>query len=558
MKRVSYVTIAVAIGLLAFARSQAQSGEVFVRVNQVGYAADEGKVALALSSASLDGASFHVDRVSGERVYTGTVGVDRGTYGEFAHVYEMDLSSVREPGSYRLVVEDAASPAFAVGSDRYRDLLGLTLQFFRVQRCGDANALLHGPCHLTDGTADGGGRDGQRVDATGGWHDAGDYIKFLITQGASTALLLEAFDRHKDAFRGAEATPPVLDEARVGVDWIAKLWDDDTKTLYYQVGDGHDHNEWRLPEGDDAERPGRRVIACEPGAGANVAGKAAGVLALAAVIWSDASAPYRDDALAERYLAAARQIYAFGKSRPSAQSSTNGFYVEESWKDDMELAAVELYRATGESKYLKDARKLSKQVGAGGAFDWGELNPLAHYELARVDAKSRTRVAKFLAADLDAATVAASGDRFGLALMKYHWGSTTSVAGVALEALWYEDLTGDASYRRLALAQRNFILGENPWGVCFVSGAGETWPHTPHHQIADIEHAELTGFWDEGPVRRSVFEGQEITLRSSDAFAQFQSADAVYHDDVEDYVTNEPTLDAAAFGMAMASWFATE
>jgi hypothetical protein len=53
-----------------------------------------------------------------------------------------------------------------------------------------------------------------------------------------------------------------------------------------------------------------------------------------------------------------------------------------------------------------------------------------------------------------------------------------------------------------------------------------------------------------------VFEGQGLTLSHEDTYAEFQTETAVYHDDVEDYVTNEPTLDAAAFGLAVTSWFA--
>jgi hypothetical protein len=129
------------------------------------------------------------------------------------------------------------------------------------------------------------------------------------------------------------------------------------------------------------------------------------------------------------------------------------------------------------------------------------------------------------------------------------------MAGVALQAFWYRDLTGDGRYLPLGQAQWDYLLGANPWGVCFVNGAGTTWPRFPHHQIADLARIELTGFWNEGPVPLSVFQGQKIALSRPDAYTVFQSDGAVYHDDKEDYVTNEPTLDANATGISLTAWY---
>jgi len=114
--------------------------------------------------------------------------------------------------------------------------------------------------------------------------------------------------------------------------------------------------------------------------------------------------------------------------------------------------------------------------------------------------------------------------------------------------------TGDGRYLPLGQAQWDYLLGANPWGVCFVAGAGVTWPRYPHHQIADLAGIELTGFWDEGPVPLSAFNGQKIKLSRPDPYEAFQSEGAVYHDDKQDYVTNEPTLDANATGLSLTAW----
>jgi hypothetical protein len=37
----------------------------------------------------------------------------------------------------------------------------------------------------------------------------------------------------------------------------------------------------------------------------------------------------------------------------------------------------------------------------------------------------------------------------------FYWGSAEGMSGTALQALWYEDLTGDSTYRDVASRQRD-------------------------------------------------------------------------------------------------------
>jgi endoglucanase len=529
---------------------------VHVRLNQVGYRPGDPKIAFALTNQDLATRGFEVRARAGDAVVLrGKVGRDRGRYGSFAHVYELDFTPLVAKGDYVLRVGGMDSPAFTVAADAHGELLAKSLSFFRVQRCGGDDPQGHGPCHLQDGIARGGPTEGTRVRADGGWHDAGDYIKFLITAGYATNLLLATYVRHPEAFPDDDAdhVPDVLEEATVGLAWMEKLWDASKGVLYYQVSDASDHGRWRLPEQDRDARP---VWACEPGRGANVAGKAAASLALAAVIWNDRGRPYFDAGRAGNYLAAARQIYAYGKERPEAQpSNPPEFYGERSSADNMALAAAALYRATGEPAYLREARDFARAAGMPRGFSWSESHASAHYEIARIDPSYVAEASRHLETSLEAARGFAEADPFRVGLQRLHWGSAPVMLGVALQAFWYRDLTGDGRYLPLGQAQWDYLLGANPWGVCFVNGAGTTWSRLPHHQIADLTRTQLTGFWNEGPVPLSVFQGRKITLSGPDANAAFQSEGAVYHDDKEDYVTNEPTLTANATGMSLTAWY---
>jgi hypothetical protein len=528
----------------------------YLRFNQAGYLPGDSKVALALSSQNLAGQTFSLRDSQDQVLFSAPLGLDRGVYGPFAHLYELDFSAYRQPGLVTLALGASRSAPFIIGGQAYQDLIPATLTFFRFQRCGDTQPAGHAVCHANDGVIANGPQKGKSRNTSGGWHDAGDYLKFTQTSGYAVNLMLSAYLRRPDVFAPAQPgqTPQVLQEARVGLDWLYKLWDPQRKILYYQVGNANDHNEWRLPEADN-NGPRRKIYAVGPGRGANVAGKMAAAFAQAAVIWGNPQAPYADPALAARYLKAARQLYSFGKTHTRAQASNpSDFYTETTWRDDLALAGAELYRATGEAKYLREAKKLAVKAGPGGGVYWGDLHALAHYEIARLDPAYRPTALKMLAGPVAQAQTASLAQPFNAGVEKFYWGSLEGMAGLALQAAWYQDLSGAQTYQPFITAQRDYIFGRNPWGVSFVNSLGSNWPKNPHHQVADINQLNLTGFWDEGPMTLQEWQEQEIELRGPDAYALFQTAEAVYHDDTADYATNEPTITMNAAGLALSAW----
>src|SRR5688572_7688514 len=98
----------------------------------------------------------------------------------------------------------------------------------RQQRCG-YNPWLDAVCHSFEGRTDYGPLSaGAYVDTHGGWHDAGDLLKYLLTSSNATAQMLLAYQsapsRFQDRYNafgqpGANGIPDVLDEARWGLDW---------------------------------------------------------------------------------------------------------------------------------------------------------------------------------------------------------------------------------------------------------------------------------------------------------------------------------------------------
>jgi hypothetical protein len=97
----------------------------------------------------------------------------------------------------------------------------------RQQRCG-YNPFLDIVCHKKDGrTAYGPMPDSTYLDVSGGWHDAGDYLRYLLTSSNATVRLLFSYREHRGKFRdefnalgqkGANGIPDILDEAKWGLD----------------------------------------------------------------------------------------------------------------------------------------------------------------------------------------------------------------------------------------------------------------------------------------------------------------------------------------------------
>jgi len=146
----------------------------FIRHNMVGYDITDKKIAIVGARNNLEGQFFYlIEADKPERVvYTGIIQSDRGNKNTpFQHNNPLDFSDVKTKGKYKLQLQDGTvSYPFVIGGlKEYQDALALVLQFFSAQRCGNIGPILHQPCHLNDKKA--------VIDVSGGWHDAGDYIK---------------------------------------------------------------------------------------------------------------------------------------------------------------------------------------------------------------------------------------------------------------------------------------------------------------------------------------------------------------------------------------------
>lgn len=571
-------------------------GEIFLRVNQLGYTAHGPKVAMAFGKETLPTVFQLVSHPEGKVVFRGKPVAIGGAWGKFNHHSELDFSEFVQPGRYRLRTGGSESQPFAIGNV-FSALPDQLLEFMRQQRCG-YNPWLDKVCHSHDGrTAFGPQPAGTYLDATGGWHDAGDQLKYLLTSSNATAQMLLAYrlaaDRNSkerplftDRFNalgqpGANGMADVLDEARWGLDWMLKLHPT-PDTLYHQVADDRDHAGWRLPHEETVDygwgpggprvvyaaegRPqGLREYQSESTGMANLAGRYAAAMALGYQIWKDDP---RERPYAEQLLRAGREVYAMGKRHEGVQQG-NSYkapyrYAETTWADDMEWGAVELYRATNDKSYLDDAIRYAKLANSEswmgqeqtGHYQFYPFMNVGHFRLHGVaDRDMQKQLANYYREGIERCVEASRSNPYRIGV-PFIWCSNNLKVALATQCLLYERMTGDDQYRRFAVLHADWLLGRNPWGYSMFTEipSGGTYASDVHLFGVGLLKRSVRGGLVDGPVYRRIFKSlRGVAITEPDPLAPFQDDRAVYHDDIQDYSTNEPTMDGTASAILLWS-----
>jgi endoglucanase len=622
---------ALAAGMLcSTASGQAAGAASSVRVNQVGYATSVPKRAYLLSREALTGVAFSVaPAAGGAPVFSGTVGVSLGSWSKrYGHVYALDFDSVQTPGTYIVTVAGqaaAASPPFAIGpaAALFRQPLANSLSFYENERDGPEfipSLLRSAPGHLNDSTAtayvtprvnaEGAFKGdltslGETVDVSGGWWDAGDYLKFVQTTSYTEDLLLAGVRDFPAQMGAASATANFTAEARFGIEWLLRMFNDHTRTLYYQVGiaEGNaktlgDHDIWRLPQADDgygAGDPSARYIrhrpvfrAGPPGSpvSPNLAGRDAAAFALCYQVFRSTQA-----SLATRCLSAGEHIFELADTTPKGNLITAipfSFYPESEWRDDLELGATELAIALSSpgapppglthdqpSYYLQRAAQWASayisHAGSGDPLNLYDVSGLAHFELVRALrqagnptglAVSETQLLANLAEQLNAAVAQSQQDPFGFG---FPWAQADTAShgdGLSVMAGEYEQLTAQHTYRPLSARWLGNVLGANAWGASLIVGNGTTFPACPSQQVANLVGSldgsppVLAGAVVEGPSdesSRGEVSGMRTCPANGNAFAPY-NAKAVFKDNVQSYTTVEPAIDLTASSPLAFSW----
>ena len=618
-----------ALAPVAAAKSGASlHGEI--RVDQVGYATSAPKRAYLMTSAPLPRAMFRVVDSTGHTESAARIGDDQGRWSiTYTHVYALDFNALERAGWYHIVVAvdslHVESPAFRIDSPNrlYATPMANSLSFYENERDGPdyiRSALRTAPGHLNDEDAmtylipkvDSNGNFagdltalGLRIDAAGGWWDAGDYLKFVETTSYVVGMMETGVRDFPDQLGSGSTSADYTAEAAFGLSWLEHMWNDATRTLYLQVGIGEgnshivgDHDIWRLPQADDTyggTNPQDRYIrnrpvfrAGSPGSliSPSIAGRLAADFALCYQL-DRVSAP----AEARTCLIDAEHIYDLADTHPGRLQTAipYDFYPEVEWRDDLEWGATELYDAlamgpapqgvphTNSMFYLEQAAHwahayITGPNDASDSLNLYDVTGLAHFELYRAIEfagnptglqVTKSELAGDLKKQLGNAVAQSLTDPFGFGFPWDAFDSTSHGAGLVVMASEYDELTGSNTFARYDSRWLGNILGANAWGTSLIVGDGSTFPDCMQHQVANLVGSldgaapVLRGATVEGPnsfAATGVVQGMRTCPADGvDRFARFNGTTAVYQDNVQSWSTDEPALDlTAATPMAFA------
>lgn len=549
-----------------------------IRINQLGYLPNGVKVAVWGTKGNQIPSTFQlIDSASNKIVFSGTTGKFFGKYGPFNHILRLNFSSYNKPGKYYLKTGNSVSPVFKINNNVYNGSADFVLNYMRQQQCG-FNPYTKDSCHTHDGyTLYALIPDSTNIDVVGGWHDASDYLQYSTTSANATYHLLAAYRDFPDVFtdahqanglEGKNNIPDILDAAKWGVDWMLKMHPKD-HWLFNQIADDRDHRGMRLPKEDTFYSRGfeRPVYFCtgkpqmrknfmnNSDGVASTAGKFSSTFALGFQVFNKINPEYAKELYTKAFSA-----YAMGVKQPGVQQTASVvspyIYAEENYVDDMHLAAASLFNITCNQRYKNESlqfarkEKITPWLGKDTAkhYQWYPFINLGHYALGNADKNSKAEMIQYYKQGIELVWNKAKQNGFYRGI-PFIWCSNNLTTSFAIQCLWYKDLSNDKTYDELMQANFDWLFGCNPWGTSMVYGLpawGDT-PVDPHAAFSKIGGMHVNGGLVDGPVYTTIYNNLiGIKLYNKDAYAEFQSDLAVYHDDYGDYSTNEPTMDGTA------------
>ncbi len=505
-----------------------------IMTNQVGYKPDDRKIAVFRDVT--DETSFSViDAATEQVVHTGELYGQTENYTADETDWLGDFSAVTAPGTYYISCGGLdQSYTFTIEENVYGKLLDDSVKMLYLQRCGCEvvdDTFGHSACHTSLATVYG---TSEQIDVSGGWHDAGDYGRYVVPAAKTIADLLYAYQEAPELYgdnlgipESGNGIPDVLDEVRYELEWMLKM-QASSGGVYHKVSCATFPG-YIMPQYEN----GKLIVT--PVSTTATADFCAS-MAMAYEFYYDI-----DKNFAETCLAAAEKAWEFLEANPNLifenpEDIVTGSYEDGSDKDERYWAAAQMYRATKNDTYLTKLQSLTVKTG----LDWstvGDYGSIAILTMKDVDTTSSiyTRALSSLKKQADKFVTATNNSPYGVAISTFNWGSNMTVANAGIVLGTMYKATGDESYLLCAKDNLNYLLGKNPNGTCYVTGYGTVSPLCPHHRPSMAVNAPMPGMLVGG-----------VNSRLEDSAAKAYLANTApakcWVDNWESYSTNEITI----------------
>lgn len=486
-------------------------------------------------------------------------------------LYRGDFTPFTKPGLYTIrITSGDESPAFAIQDSVYKPILKSSLKGFFFQRCGMplgiayAGIYTHLVCHTADGTFHATAESTGVIQATGGWHDAGDFGKYVVNAGVTVGTLLAAYEMYPERFgaddlgipESGNSIPDILDETRYELEWLLKM----------QASNGGvfakltraQFEGFVMPQADNTTRYIYQIAS-------TATGDFVAMMARAARIYKAS-----DPAFAQRCLTAATKGWQFLEKSSSIvppggfrnpTGTATGEYGDGDDFDERLWAAAEMLTTTGEAKYKTYyGLYYSQKSLLNQSMSWQNVTALAHLTYLRTEFPGKdSSIVRALRSSLQSFCQTqvnrrnTSGFPVTLVPGEFVWGSNSVAANNAILLIVGYELLGNIEYRDVALEQLHYILGVNPCATSYLTGAGSRRPFFPHHRpsASDNIFEPVPGLLVGGP---NQYLSSDPVLTAK--FSASTPPALCYADDQGSYGSNEIAINWNAPLVFVAGYFA--
>lgn len=444
----------------------------------------------------------------------------------------------------------------AADGANYAEALELSLYFYDANMCGteitDGPLTWRGDCHTYDAkaslnnatglsssakavvsAANGGG---DTADVSGGYHDAGDHVKFNITMAFNGASLGWAYYSYPNAFKDTGTEDHLFYIMRRTSDYFMKTtYLDDSgnvAAICHTVSNDSDHGIWTAPEVQTYDRP-TYWLSAENNNNRICYQMTASLASTAAALKKS------DPQYAAECMKYADAIYQFSKKYSGNETGGMGsMYGTDPSNVPGDKAWAELWMHIADSSYpLPTDKPTSNGCYNGSDYDgwiysWGKVWGAYACLMSEITGdQSYLNEVKY------------NSDRFSNNNeRKYYiindWGNSRYNCAWQAYALTYGRLANNQSYLDAAKYQMDFILGDNPAGYSYLIGYSDKYPTRIHHRAANP---------DKGASKYTLYGA--LVGGASDISGSIT-------DDVDAYAQTEMALDYnACFTVAIAGMY---
>lgn len=445
--------------------------------------------------------------------------------------YCLDFSDIDMEGTYQIEELDSGdkSCTFIISKNAYDDVMKSLLKSFYYQRCGVAleekyaGKFHHACCHTGLAKEL---HSGVKKEVSGGWHDAGDFGRYVTPAAVAVSHLLWGYElfagKMPKVFHIPESgngVDDLLNEVRVELEWMLKMQREDG-AVYHKLT-SFVHSDFVMPQEDLQEF---LLFPVSTLATADFCGAMA-----------QASIVYRtiDEAFADKMYEAAKRAYVWMREHEeliwekNPQGCNTGEYDDTVDTDERFFAACELFYAgrkrndrvvtkTVVQEYAKKLEELNAEGALTGedagklftGFGWREVSGLGAMRLLYekgegLEEELFQKIRMEFMKTADSYVALSKENAYGLAMSPedFWWGSNMFVTNRGIVLAFASYISGDETYQKVAESHLDYILGKNALNISYVTGAGEHAFSHPHNRVTEADGIEETipGFISGGP-----------------------------------------------------------